>query len=117
MSCTGVPAGERGGDTALRAIRDRATFGLTLRDGAGATSTILLADYGRITRPYRRTGVGIGTGWVNEYCTFRVPVRDLISDGATIDLSDVRTVRLEFGPPYGESPGRIGLDDVILTLD
>lgn len=90
------------------------SMAVTLRDGAGASSTLSMAPYASVTRPYLRTGYGSGTGWANEFCTVRVPLAHFGANGVALDLKDVRAVRLEFGPPLGSAPGRIGLDDVLL---
>lgn len=88
------------------------SFVVTLIDGAGERSSIDFARYGRVTRPYPRTGQGAGAGWQNEFTTVRIRLTDFIADGAALDLTDIATLRFEFGPGHGSPRGRIGLDDV-----
>ncbi|MEM7582339.1 MAG: hypothetical protein AAF560_03080 [Acidobacteriota bacterium] len=93
------------------------TFTVTLRDGNGATSSINIGAYGGgLEEPYQRGGCGTGTGWNNEFETVRVRLADFLHDGSGIDLSDVRAVRFSFGPAFGSPSGRIGLDQIELTL-
>lgn len=92
------------------------TFTVTLRDGSGTESSIGIANYGSVTRTYRRTGSGAGAGWANEFCTFRIPLADFRLDGSGLDLSDLAAVRFEFGAGAGSDSGRLGLDDVELTV-
>jgi hypothetical protein len=88
------------------------SFALTLVDGAGVTSTIPTAAYGMVTRPYERTGSGTGAGWANEMVSLRLRLSEFTHDTPSLDLSDVRTLRLEFDSALGSARGRIGLDDV-----
>lgn len=88
------------------------SFGVTLVDGAGVASTLPLAVYGRLTRPYKRGGSGTGVGWANEMVGLRVRLVEFTHDAPALDLSDVRTLRFEFDPAWGTERGRIGLDDV-----
>ncbi|MCP3978668.1 MAG: hypothetical protein GY716_04950 [bacterium] len=87
-------------------------FTLTLRDGAGVSSSILFGEYGTLTRPYRRTGNGTGAGWGNEFNTIRIRVEDFTHNGSGLDLTDVVAVRFETGVGLGAKQGRVGLDDV-----
>jgi hypothetical protein len=64
--------------------------------------------------PYQRTSFGAGAGWQNEFETVRVRLIDFTRDGSGLDLGNVETVRLRFGPGFGSAQGRIGLDDVRL---
>jgi hypothetical protein len=92
------------------------TFTITLRDGAGATSSINIGAYGGgVEEPYQRTGGGSGAGWQNEFETIRIRLTDFLHNGSGLDLTDVRAVRFEFGPSYGSSGGRIGLDEIELV--
>lgn len=88
------------------------SFALTLVDGTGVSSTIPTAAYGLVTRPYERTGSGSGAGWANEMVSLRIRLSEFTHDTPGLDLSDVRSLRLEFDPALGSSRGRIGLDDV-----
>jgi hypothetical protein len=91
------------------------TFTVTLRDGQGVTSSINFGNYGSITRPYQRTGLGQRPGWANEFNTVRLRLTDFEADGSGIDLADIVAVRFEFGASYGSERGRIGIDDVELA--
>ena len=91
------------------------TFTVTLRDGAGHTSSIDVGNYARVTRTYPRTGSGSGAGWANEFTTVRLRLTDFLTDGSGLDLTDVEAVRFEFGSGAGSDEGRLGLDDVELT--
>ncbi|MEO1007178.1 MAG: GC-type dockerin domain-anchored protein [Planctomycetota bacterium] len=91
------------------------SFSVTLVDGNGVGSTVSTAAYGSAIRdPYARTGFGSGAGWQNEFETIRLRLVDFTRDGRAIDLADVAEIRLEFGPSFGSTGGRIGLDDVRL---
>lgn len=99
------------------------SFSVTLRDGAGMTSSIEIGAYGGgLEEPYQRIGTGPADcgpnpGWANEFETIRIRLTDFLRDGSGLDLSDVVAVRLEFGSAHGSSRGRIGLDDVEVTKD
>lgn len=93
-------------------------FTVTLRDGAGTTSTIDIAAYGGgIEEPYQRTGSGNGVGWQNEFETIRIRLADFLVDGTHLDLRDIVAVRFDFGPHFGSARGRLALDDVELVDD
>ena len=92
------------------------SFTVALMDGAGVSASVDFAHYGLITAPYARTGEGSGTGWANEFSTVRIRLLDFTADGSGLDLSDVRTVRLDFGASFGSERGRVGLDDLELTV-
>ncbi|MEZ4317531.1 MAG: hypothetical protein R3F61_08500 [Myxococcota bacterium] len=94
------------------ALGDTLAFGIGLVDGSGTEVVLPTAAYGRVTEPFERSGLGAGVGWGNEFNTIRVGMADFESLG--LDLTDVRTVRLHFGPDHGSPVGRIGLDDVVL---
>jgi hypothetical protein len=70
---------------------------------------------GGLEEPYQRTGCGAGTGWNNEFETLRLRLADFLNDGSGLDLTDVRTVALRFGPGWGSSVGRFGLDQLELV--
>ena len=76
---------------------------------------------GGIEQPYARRDEtpegGMGMGWANEFETIRIRIADFLHTGVAIDLSDVRTVRLEFGASFGSSQGRLGFDDLHLTKE
>ncbi|HPF40900.1 MAG TPA: CHRD domain-containing protein [Phycisphaerae bacterium] len=97
------------------------SFSVTLRDGAGATSSIDISAYGGgIEEPYARIGsgpanCGPNAGWANEFETIRIRLTDFLRDGSGLDLTDIVAIRLEFGAGHGSAQGRIGLDDVELT--
>ncbi len=87
------------------------TFSVTLRDGAGATGTINIGAYGGgLEEPFQRGG-----GWHNEMETIRLRTTDFLNNGSTLNLTNVVAVRLNVGPSFGSSKGRIVVDDVMLT--
>jgi len=91
-------------------------FAVTVVDGSGASSTIRIdATGGGVSEPYQRGGYGAGLGWQNEFQTFRIRLADFLAGGVTLDLADVRFLRFEFGPSFGDAEGRVALDDVELT--
>ena len=88
-------------------------FTVTLRDGRGTTSSIRIAAYGGgLVQPYARDG-----GWHNEMRTISIRTTDFLNNSSGLDLSDVVAVRLNFGPSFGSSKGRIVLADLMLTDD
>ncbi len=94
------------------------TFGVTLRDGAGVSSTIRIGAYGGgIEEPYQRTGSGSGAGWQNEFETIRIRLTDFLHNGSGLDLTDVVAVRIDVGPSFGSAEGRLGLDDLAVSKD
>ena len=95
------------------AVQEDLTFSLRLTDGEGRSSTIGIGSYGGgIEEPYQRTGCGEGAGWGNEFETIRVRLTDFQHTGAKLDLSDLVSVGLHFGPGFGSAEGRLVLDDV-----
>lgn len=93
-------------------------FNVTLRDESGATSTINIAAYGGgVEETYRRTGGGNGAGWQNEFETTRIRLTDFLTDGAQLDLTKIKAVRFDFGPDFGADKGRLGFDDLEVTVD
>jgi hypothetical protein len=91
------------------------SFTVALVDGAGVESGIDFAAYGRLTRPYQRLREGEGAGWQNEFGTVRIRLTDFLVDAPALDLSDIVTVRLQFGDGYGSARGRVGLDDLAVV--
>jgi len=98
------------------AVNENQTFTVTVIDGSGNSSSINIGAYGNagLNEPFPRTGSGSGSGWANEFETYRINVQDFLRDGTTLDLSDIDRVRFEFGPSFGTSRGRIGVDDLEL---
>jgi len=91
-------------------------FTVSLRDGAGTTSSIQTSVYGGgVEEPYQRTGSGSGAGWQNEYETIRIRLSDFLVNGSGLDLGDIGAVRFDFGPSFGSSVGRLGLDDIYVN--
>jgi hypothetical protein len=89
------------------------TFSVTLRDGGGVSSSINIGAYGGgLEQPYQRSG-----GWHNEMETIRIRITDFLNNGSGLNLSDIHVVRLDVGPSWGSSKGRIVLDEVMLTND
>jgi hypothetical protein len=88
-------------------------FTVTLRDTGGATSSIRIGAYGGgLEQPYARNG-----GWHNEMETIRIRLTDFLHNGAALNLADIAAVRLNVGPTFGSSRGRIVVDDLMLTND
>jgi hypothetical protein len=87
-------------------------FAVTLRDQRGRKATVHTASFGTVVRTYGRLGVGPGAGWINEFCTLRIPLAAFASLPSRVDLSKIRAVRLDFGAAYGAARGRLGLDDI-----
>lgn len=88
-------------------------FTVTLRDGSGAASSIRIGAYGGgLEQPYARNG-----GWHNEMETIRIRTTDFVNNGSVLNLADVAAVRLNVGPNFGSSRGRIVVDDLMLTND
>lgn len=90
------------------------TFTVTLRDRAGTTSSIALADGAHVAPPYARDGFGAGVGWQSEFVTVRLRLAEF-AVGSAIDLADIAAVRLEFGGEFGSARGRVALDDLELV--
>jgi hypothetical protein len=108
--------GTRHPDTAA-ALQDL-TFTVTLIDGSGGRSSIAIGAYGGgIEEPYQRGGFGVGAGWQNEFEVIRIRLDDFARNGTSIDLSDVRAVRFEFGPSFGSADGRVGIDTIELVKE
>ncbi|MFN7965921.1 MAG: hypothetical protein U0V87_09585 [Acidobacteriota bacterium] len=94
------------------------TFTVTLIDAANNRSSIQIGTFGGgIEEPYQRTGYGAGSGWQNEFEVIRIRLTDFQRNGTTLDLSDVRAIRFEFGSPFGSAEGRIALDDIELVKE
>ena len=97
------------------------TFSVTLTDGAGGSSSINFGAYGGgIEEPYQRRGCpdrSTVPGWQNEFETIRIRLTDFLTNDSGLDLTDVSTVRLEFGANHGSAQGRLGLDDVQVTWE
>jgi hypothetical protein len=88
-------------------------FTVTVRDGNGVVSRINIGAYGGgLEEPYQRNG-----GWHNEMETIRIRTTDFANNGAGIDLTNIVAVRLDVGPSFGSSKGRIVIDDLMLTND
>jgi len=94
------------------ALNNPLNFTATLEDGTGVTSSIDFGNYGHVTRTYLRS-----SGWANEFNTVRIRLTDFLANSSGLDLTDVVSVRFDFGSAYGSSQGRIGLDDVELAHD
>ncbi len=89
------------------------TFSVTLRDIGGISSTISIGAYGGgLEQPYQRLG-----GWHNEMETIRIRLTDFLNNGSGLNLNDIVAVRLNLGPSWGSSKGRVVVDDLMLTND
>ena len=94
------------------------TFAVTLTDLDAVSSTVNIGAFGGgIEEPYQRTGCGIGAGWGNEFETIRIPLEAYVTDGSGLDLSRLASVTFRFGPSFGSTAGRIGLDALELVED
>ena len=89
-------------------------FSVTLVDSTGIESSIWFGQFGQITTPYLRWGYGPGFGWSNEFNTVRLRLSDFSDSVDGLDLSQIETVRFDFGTSHGSPIGRIGIDDVLL---
>jgi hypothetical protein len=86
-------------------------FDVTLRDGAGATSTIRSSAFGGgFEEPYAREG-----GFFDELETVRFRLTDFKNNGNALNLANIVAVRLDLGPAHGANEGRIVLDELMLT--
>jgi dienelactone hydrolase len=90
------------------------SFTVTLRDEAGAASSIAVSGDLAIPPPYPRDGFGAGAGWQNEFVTVRLRLSDFAVDG-DLDLARIEAIRLDFGEGFGSARGRLALDDLELT--
>lgn len=95
------------------------TFKVALRDANGITSSISVNAYGDgIRSPYQRTGCGsVGAGWANEFETIRIRITDFLNNYGGLDLNNIVAVDFKFGPSYGSTGGRLGMDDVEFTVN
>ena len=111
-----VAQGTRHPDTT--ALSGDTTFTVTLRDAGGVTSSINIGAYGGgAEEPFARNGQGSGQGWANEFETIRIRLTDFLTDDSGLDLTSIEAIRFEFGPSFGSSRGRLGLDDLELTSE
>ncbi|MEZ6037871.1 MAG: hypothetical protein R3F29_10350 [Planctomycetota bacterium] len=96
------------------------TFSVSLEDSSGNRGTINIGAYGGgIEEPYQRnTGpsCGSGFGWTSEFETIRIRLTDFLNNQSGVRLDDVRKVIFHFGPSYGSSVGRLGLDEIELSV-
>jgi len=90
-----------------------------LRDAVGHTSGRLRFDSygGGIEEPYQRSGDGAGFGWQNEFETIRVRLTDFLTDGSSLDLSQIVAVRFYWRSGSSIIAERVGFDDLEVTTD
>lgn len=88
------------------------SFTVTLVDGSGAWSSIDFGVVGGLTTPYKRDGLGSGSGWANEFATVRLRLIEFQADGTPLDLTHIVEVRFDVGADVGSALGRIGFDDL-----
>jgi hypothetical protein len=95
------------------------TFTVVLADAGGVESRVGIGAYGNgIEEPYQRVGCGFsGAGWQNELEVVRIRLTDFLANGSGLDLTRIRTLRLELGGAAGSAQGRLGLDDLALSKD
>ncbi|MDG1498627.1 MAG: hypothetical protein P8N31_02700 [Planctomycetota bacterium] len=99
----------------IAALED-AEFEIELVDTNGNSSVIsILATGAGVVEPYQRSSCGSGTGWGNEFETFRLALEGFTADDPNFDLANVNFLRFRFGPSHGSPVGRYGLDDIELT--
>ncbi len=98
------------------------TFTVTLEDQDGVQSSIDFSAYGAgIEQPYLRPGCTAGgapppnVGWNSEFETIRIRIDDFLQNGSGLDLTAISKLIFNFGPSWGSSVGRIGLDEIELT--
>jgi len=95
-----------------------ASFKVTLVDAIGGSSTISLGAIGQgLGRPYQRTGSGTGAGWQNELQLVRLRLDDFKRGGNAIDLSQIQTIRLDFGGTGESTTGRVVIDELSLLAE
>jgi len=104
------------------AVLGDTTFTVELSDLDGHASSMNIGAYGGgVEEPYQRTGCGTGAGWGNEFETIRLALADFrrlgAQDGSALDLSRLARVTFRFGPGFGSSAARLGLDDIELVKD
>ncbi len=93
-------------------------FTVELIDRQGHSSRIRIDAYGSgLMDPYPRTGCGQGAGWHNAFETFRIPLADFEAQSALLDRREVVALAFLFGPGHGSPLGRVGLDEIELTLE
>lgn len=89
------------------------SFTVALTDNAGNTASLPVDVWGGgVEEPYDRGGCGSGVGWQNSFETVRIRLTDFLHAGSGLDLSDLDTVSLHFGPSNGSNVGRLGIDDL-----
>ena len=89
-------------------------FSVTLSDTEGVESTVWTGDLGQITSPYKRSGLGRGTGWSNEFNTIRIRLASFQDGQPSLNLKQIKSIRFDFGGEYGSAYGRLGIDDLLL---
>ncbi|MFN0057593.1 MAG: hypothetical protein ACKVX7_03980 [Planctomycetota bacterium] len=99
------------------ALADELTFTITLRDTIGTSSSISIAVFGSIPRPYQRASSGAGVGWINEFARVRLRLADFLSGGTGLNLGAIEAIRIDCGGPYGSAQGRLGIDDLMVTRE
>jgi hypothetical protein len=87
------------------------SFELELEDGAANTVRISSQSWGPVPNIYPSVVGGTATT-SGIFKTFRFPLHAFETDGATIDLGDIRRVRLVFASAGHSGEGRIALDEV-----
>lgn len=88
-------------------------FTVTLRDTAANSSSIRIGAYGGgFEEPYQRT-----SGWHNEMETIRIRLTDFLNNYSPLNLGSIAAVRLDVGPTYGSTQGRVVIDDLVLSND
>jgi len=93
------------------ALGGNLTFSLELEDAAGNSREMSSAILGQIPGIYPSEVDGDDTT-KSVFTTLRFPVHGFEADGTTIDLGDIRHVRLRFANGAFSGQGRIAIDDI-----
>jgi hypothetical protein len=100
------------------AALENLTFNVLVRDSTGVESSVSIGAYGAgIQEPYQRTGFGTGAGWQSELEVIRIRLTDFLTNGSGVDLTSIAAIRLDFGQAGSSAKGRLGFDDLRITLD
>ncbi len=94
------------------ALSGQLSFVVEMEDADGHTVSRNTSEYGGVTDPYPRDGLGAGQGWANEWNSVRIPLRDFRGEGQGLDMTRIVAVRLKFGESVGSPTGQIGFDDL-----
>ncbi len=91
------------------------SFAVVLVDSDGSEVLVDTTPIAGAPHPFPRFGDGSGQGWANEFQTFSIPLEAFSFGHPELDLSQLTTLRLEFGI-VGSVQGRVALDDLFFTF-